>query len=731
MNRVRMAKHFGITPYIVFDGDFLPSKGATEASREKRREESRKAGLELLKAGKPSQAYSELQKAIDVTPEMARHLIEELKKAGIPYVVAPYEADAQLVYLERQGLISGILSEDSDLLVFGAKRLLTKLDPHGHCIEINRRDFCAVREVSLTGWTDTEFRHMAILSGCDYLDSITNLGLKTAYRMIRKHKTPEKTVRMLQFDGKYRLPADYLTLFRQAERTFLYQWVFCPKTNQLVNLTELPSDINLDEMPYIGAYVEAELAKAIATGDVNPITKKEIIIATLPSPRKRTASGSVRNTTQPRPAQNPPTKSIDSYFHGHRRIPLGEMEPNCFSVDPNRTAASSERENRPIVFPLPRPYIDESNNSSGTASRTYINRPNSPSRTLRRRTEPVSSLLSNGGYSLSSSRRRTAGPSVGAPANSTSSQGEAASSRPPKKARLCDDASNSLPPQEKSKFFPSKPKRTSTQRKSEGYLKSDDSIEEALMNLPDVDGWRSPRKGARGIMVYAETDTQTSAEVLPKDDEVETQAISPCPEDVKLSEAPDITEAPQKVLSRFSYTPNAVGNPSARASRSNSSIPSPSEETPASSASSERSRLSTFSCSQASALTARTTPSTTPRLTPLQRLGARALNRGKQPQPASPSAPAPPRRNRPNKSRPSLEAMPLNPAFVPLPPVDVDEVEALHRPSGGGSEDMLHPPESEDEDEHEGGDASVAALGRRPDASRAGKKVDLSRFLFN
>ena len=81
MSRVRMAKHFGITPYIVFDGDFLPSKGATEASREKRRETSKKAGLELLKAGKPKQAHQELQKAIDVTPEMARHLIEELKKA--------------------------------------------------------------------------------------------------------------------------------------------------------------------------------------------------------------------------------------------------------------------------------------------------------------------------------------------------------------------------------------------------------------------------------------------------------------------------------------------------------------------------------------------------------------------------------------------------------------------------------------------------------------------------
>ena len=410
MNRVRMVKHFGITPYIVFDGDFLPSKADTEASREKRREESRKAGLELLKAGKPAQAQQELQKAIDVTPEMARHLIEELKKAGIPYVVAPYEADPQLVYLERQGLISGILSEDSDLLVFGAKRLLTKLEPHGQCIEINRRDFCACREISLTGWTDTEFRQMAILSGCDYLGSITGLGLKTAYRMIRKHKTSEKAIRMLQFDGKYRFPDDYLKLFQQAESTFLYQWVFCPKANRLVNLTEPGSNVNLDEMPYIGLSVEPELAKAIAVGDVNPMTKQQIVITALPSPRKRTASGTARNIAQPRAVPNPPGKPIDSYFKGHRRIPLGEMEPNCFSVDPNRVAAITDGGNRPIVYPLPRPYLEE---GSGSSTRSYINRPTSPSRTLRRRTEPVSNLLSNGGYSLtSSSRRQTVGVSI-------------------------------------------------------------------------------------------------------------------------------------------------------------------------------------------------------------------------------------------------------------------------------------------------------------------------------
>lgn len=252
LNRVRMVQHFGITPYLVFDGDYLPSKASTEASRAKRREEARKAGEELLKAGNSKQAFFEFQKAIDITPEMARHVIEELKKLGLPYVVAPYEADAQMVYLERQGVVSGILSEDSDLLVFGAKRLLTKLDMHGHCIEINRRDFCACREISLTDWTDREFRHMAILSGCDYLEGIGNLGLKTAYRMIRKHKTVEKIVRMLQFDGKFKVHENYLTGFRQAELTFLHQRVFCPVKQEMTFLTEPPAGLEVDGLRFIG-----------------------------------------------------------------------------------------------------------------------------------------------------------------------------------------------------------------------------------------------------------------------------------------------------------------------------------------------------------------------------------------------------------------------------------------------------------------------------------------------
>ena len=88
----------------------------------------------------------------------------------MPYIVAPYEADAQLAYLERIGLVDGILTEDSDLLVYGCQTVLFKLDVvAATVVSISRKDFASVTlsssEISLVGWSDVQFRAMAILSG--------------------------------------------------------------------------------------------------------------------------------------------------------------------------------------------------------------------------------------------------------------------------------------------------------------------------------------------------------------------------------------------------------------------------------------------------------------------------------------------------------------------------------------------------------------------------------------
>ena len=46
----------------------------------------------------------------------------------VEYYVAPYEADAQLAYVYLNGRAQVVITEDSDLLIFGVKRVLFKMD---------------------------------------------------------------------------------------------------------------------------------------------------------------------------------------------------------------------------------------------------------------------------------------------------------------------------------------------------------------------------------------------------------------------------------------------------------------------------------------------------------------------------------------------------------------------------------------------------------------------------
>ncbi|CCC13206.1 hypothetical protein SMACR_06425 [Sordaria macrospora] len=689
MHRVKMFKHFGVTPYVVFDGDYLPSKAKTELDRDNRREASRRTGLELLKAGKPSQAHIELQKAIDITPEMARHLIDELKKADVPYVVAPYEADAQLIYLERQGIISGVVSEDSDLLVFGAKRLLTKMDQYGQCIEINRSQFCAVREISLTGWTDAEFRHMAIFSGCDYLDSLPSMGLKTAYRMIRKLKTPERIVKKLQFDGKIRVPDDYLERFKQAELTFIYQRVFCPVKQAVVCLTEPDESINVDDMPYIGAPIDAKLARAIAAGDVNPITKDRITV-TAASPSKRRISQVFSSAYGEGKKMGKP---IDQYFKD-RRIPLGEMDPNCFHVEPDNGEQQATTEPRPIVFPLPRPYVDEVG-TSATPSRRYV------AQNSRRKSEPISKLLASFDDTASvTSRRQT----TGAGFEIFTDTDPAISTRPPKKARLCEDALSEdavTATPEKSKFFPQSKAKKTAARKSESFIMSDDSVEEAFRSVPDA-VWSSSKARRRSGKVQFVEESPSSEPVsqekeheeveeptLPvmpvatldatsdTKDEVEVPGSSPQEDVIKKTVKTQTPLGPR--LRQFSYQPGKAGarivNERPAAVRRSSLNPS------------------------------------SPMLTPLQRMGARAL---KQVTPRA-TPPSSIRARKASKPRESLGSLSVDPAAIPLPLVDLAEVRALNMPLQGSEDQII--PESD-------GETELSTTATRP-------RLNLSQFLYS
>lgn len=513
MRLVRMLQHNGVVPYLVFDGDYLPSKAATEEERKKSRAKSKAAGFELLKAGKGPLAWRELSKAVDVTPEMAKMLMIELKKANVQYIVAPYEADPQMVYLERKGIVSAILSEDSDLLVFGAKCLLTKLDKYGNCVSIRQDDFCACKDMDLTGWSEKQFRHMAILSGCDYLASVKGVGLLTAYRLMRKHKTAEQAIRMLQFDVKKNVPKDYLASFYRAELTFLHQRVFCPETCSLVHHTTPPEPLDDTTTSFIGIAIENKIAIRVATGELNPITKKPIVIMENNHPRNVSANIENNPSTPWTMAQKSYQRSLSSAGGGEpgnpangsktfsiKRMPLSELDVNLFTPSPSQQQALLRNSGDWLAVPSPR----AGQRSTSTPNlRAVADAQSAPARALR-------AQISLNAVDLS----RIADP-----------QSEP---RPQKRGRLCSDASDTTSPAAspnvvRSRFFddvdsPSvRNTRVASKKHKAGIpIFKDEVVDEGKTKVVDEvtdtlpDAVEYPRDGSFSVIINKKEDNQQS-----------------------------------------------------------------------------------------------------------------------------------------------------------------------------------------------------------------------------
>jgi exonuclease 1 len=63
------------------------------------RDESRRKAEEFLREGNKVMAHKFFSMAVDITPEMAFQLVQAAKQMSVQFIVAPYEADAQLAFM--------------------------------------------------------------------------------------------------------------------------------------------------------------------------------------------------------------------------------------------------------------------------------------------------------------------------------------------------------------------------------------------------------------------------------------------------------------------------------------------------------------------------------------------------------------------------------------------------------------------------------------------------------
>ena len=97
---------------------------------------------------------------------------ELLQLFGIPWIVAPSEAEAQCAFLDMNGLTNGTITDDSDVWVFGGQRIYKNFfNQDKHC-EV----FSAADIAKHFGLSREKLILLAMLTGSDYTDGIDSVG---------------------------------------------------------------------------------------------------------------------------------------------------------------------------------------------------------------------------------------------------------------------------------------------------------------------------------------------------------------------------------------------------------------------------------------------------------------------------------------------------------------------------------------------------------------------------
>ncbi|KAI3413613.1 hypothetical protein GPALN_011102 [Globodera pallida] len=252
---------------LVFDGRPLPAKKDTNDSRREFREKYQNLGTELLSQGLTAEAHRAFSKGVTLTREVIEKTIKTFNKVrNVDTIVAPYEADAQIAYMMKEGFAHAVVTEDSDLIVFGCDKIIFKMDPGtGFCVVYEKQKLSnCVCPVFRRRFDFVTFRRICILAGCDYLQGgLQGVGLKTAEEVFTKASSQtalRNILTRLQLYTSKRLKvkvdAEFVDAFVRAENTFLHQIVFDPIRRKQKPLNPYPERLEeskenlLDEEKY-------------------------------------------------------------------------------------------------------------------------------------------------------------------------------------------------------------------------------------------------------------------------------------------------------------------------------------------------------------------------------------------------------------------------------------------------------------------------------------------------
>ena len=192
-----------IKPVYVFDGKPFRLKNRTLEERRIVKEKNI-SDLEKAREEGDVERIRSLSSRINyINGDMIREIKELLTYMGIPYVQAPTEGEAQASWMNGKDLVQGVISQDYDCLLFGAKRIYRNITIYGRrkvsgkniYINVSPEVIDADETFRTLGLTRENMIDVAVLVGTDFNTGIDRVGARTAVKLIRKYGSIEEVLK--------------------------------------------------------------------------------------------------------------------------------------------------------------------------------------------------------------------------------------------------------------------------------------------------------------------------------------------------------------------------------------------------------------------------------------------------------------------------------------------------------------------------------------------------------
>ena len=244
-----------------------------------------------------NQQKKDRRDADEVTQIMVQECQALLRLFGLPYITAPMEAEAQCAELVSLGLVDGIVTDDSDIFLFGGTRVYKNMFNAAKFVECYLNTDLE-KEYALDRSKLIRFAH---LLGSDYTEGIPGVGPVSALEILTEFETLEEfrdwcaQIQMGKFDGIINTP--FRKKFRkQAQKMFLPPAF--PDTR--VDHAYLHPDVDTDPSGFEWGVPDLDALRAflMATIGWSPERTDEVLVPVIRDMNKRGAEGTQANITR-------------------------------------------------------------------------------------------------------------------------------------------------------------------------------------------------------------------------------------------------------------------------------------------------------------------------------------------------------------------------------------------------------------------------------------------------